>query len=293
MSLPFDEPAGAAALHRSGGGGPSGPDLPHRQLGSLDCGRFWSRVFYTIGAAIRAGLRGHCSAALAKSGLFSITREATSPRSPPNRAEPRERLVRLTGWGPQRKSSNRLWPRGRGSERRTPPPTSARSARSSRWSTACSRSRRGCSCPTLSSGRGVLGLSWLLRARRVPSDREQPPRRRDRSGEVAGAGRCCSRDSCLLQARPPAASSAEGSRRCPGRRSRLRARCGRQRGRQTRARSPSPSGGRLAAECPSPLQESSRAAHRVTSGARSTDPLKLHGRRRTCSESQPPSVGAE
>ena len=288
MSLPFDEPAGAAALHRSGGGGPSGPDLPHRQLGSGLWAFSEPRLLHD---------RSGDSHTPAGPVLCSSSKERPFlnhwAHCEPQIAERRERLVRLTGWGPRRKSSNRLWPRGRGSERRTPPPTSARSARSSRWSTACSRSRRGFSCPTLSSGRGVLGSSRLLRARRFPSDREQPARRRDRSGEVAGAGRCCSRDSCLLQARPPAASSAEGRRRFPGRRSRLRARCGRQRGRQTRARSPSPSGGRLAAECPSPLQESSRAAHRVTSGARSTDPLKLHGRRRTCSESQPPSVGAE
>ena len=55
----------------------------------------------------------------------------------------------------------------------------------------------------------------VARARRFPSGRRRPGRRRVRGGEAAGAGRCCSRGSCSLQARPPAASSVERRRRYP------------------------------------------------------------------------------
>ena len=165
-----------------------------------------------------AARRDHCSTALAKSGLFSFTRRATS------RDRLRDRLVRLSGWT-QRKSSE---------QQRTLPPSSARSARSSRWSTRCSRSERGCCSPTRPSGRNVVALSRWLRARRFPIERRQPTDRQTRHGDVAGARRWCSRGSCSPPARPPAASSVESRRWSPAGRSRLRTTCERRRGRQTR-----------------------------------------------------------
>src|SRR4029077_15378889 len=72
---------------------------------------FWSRVFYTMEAAIRTGPRGHRIAPRVKSVLFGSNR--------------RKRLVRLTGWTPRGKSSNRTWQRGSGSEPRTHPSTLA------------------------------------------------------------------------------------------------------------------------------------------------------------------------
>jgi len=221
VPLPVDEPCGAAALLRSGWrrtsvlGGPASSPAGLWLVGDL------RRVFYTIGEAICTALRSTCFAAVAKSGLFSITRRGTSPGSRPGPGPERpERLVRLSGWTPQRNFC-------RGSEQRTRPTTSARSARSSRWSTTCSRSGRGCSCATRPSGRDPLESSRWPGARRFPSGRKRSGQGQARSGEVAGERRFCSRVSCSLQAQLPAGSSVERTRRRRRCRSRLRSRCGR------------------------------------------------------------------
>jgi len=208
---PFDEPC-AAALRRSGGGGLSWPDPPHCQLGS----GLWAieaASFTTSGGCsgrhTRPRLRSAC-----KERPFLDHSARNGPGSPPGPGlEQRDSLVRLSAWTPRGKSSNR---RGRGSEQFTRPPTSARSARSSRWSTQSSRSERGCSCPTRSSGRDVPGLSLFLRARRFPSGPIRPKRRQARSEDAAGAGRRCSQGSCSLQAQRRAASSVESTRLYPG-----------------------------------------------------------------------------
>ena len=104
-----------------------------------------------------------------------------------------------------------------------------------------------------------LELSRWFRARRFPIGRRHPGRPSARSEEVAGARRWCSRGSCSLRVRPPAASSVESTRRRPRGRSRLRSTCGRPRGRRSRGRSPSPRRGRLA-RVPAPPTRSSRTA---------------------------------
>ena len=167
------------ALQRSfgadGGGRPSwAADPPHRQLGS----GLWAICAESSTPLRHCALRSNCFAASCKERPFLDHSTGTSPGSPPGPGpERRERLVRLSGWT-QRNSC-------RGSEQRTRPPTSARSARSSRWSTTCSRSGRGCSCPTRPSGRERLESSRWLGARRFPSGRRQSraserPQRRSR-----------------------------------------------------------------------------------------------------------------
>ena len=180
---------------------------------ALACGRLEPRLLQHR-AAVRVDTQGHGYAGACKERPFLDHSTRNGPGSPPGPGpEQRESLVRLSGWTARRKSSNR---RGHGSEQRTRPPTSARSARSLRWSTRSSRSERGCSCPTRSSGRDVRGLSLLLRARRFPSGPIRPRPRQARSEDAAGAGRRCSRGSCSLQGQRPAASSVESTRRYPG-----------------------------------------------------------------------------